>query len=504
MARVDGPPHWQFRYRAGVALAAVGDGGSTLTDGAETVTFPQLRPTQVAILERLSTGVSEADLVLIPATEDRMWTRLALGQLLTCQLLDRHLVDGDRTIATVQVVGLDYRLNGRVPDSDAVLRMSRFAAVRQQDGDLVLESPLSRTRVVLADWRAMTALAQLGNGQPVGRIVWPDGINPAMGALLATELFREGFLEDATTGDTAGSELDRDSHAALSEWAFHDLLFHSRTRLGRHRQAYGGTYPQHGSREPLPAVKPPGPGEGIALQVPKLEQLRQTDAPFADVVEKRRSWRVPGPAPLTVDQLAEFLYRAARVRDTFRGSREEVTSRPYPGGGADYELEIYLAINRVDGLPPGLYHYDPGGHRLHQLAEWTCAVSRVAEQTARKAPPGLTADVTFLITARLMRLTYKYESIAYAVALKDLGVLYHGFYLTATAMGLAPCAVGGGDSDAFAAASGVSGTSEPQIGEFLLSSRDLAELPVNDTLKGLATDSPGTPTAITWPARKVR
>jgi hypothetical protein len=43
-------------------------------------------------------------------------------------------------------------------------------------------------------------------------------------------------------------------------------------------------------------------------------------------------------------------------------------------------------------------------------------------------------------------------------------------YLTATAMGLAPCAIGGGDADLFARAAGTDYCAETSVGEFLLGS----------------------------------
>jgi hypothetical protein len=48
-----------------------------------------------------------------------------------------------------------------------------------------------------------------------------------------------------------------------------------------------------------------------------------------------------------------------------------------------------------------------------------------------------------------------------------LGVLFQTMYLTATAMGLAPCAVGG-DADLFARAAGTDYYAETSVGEFLL------------------------------------
>ena len=68
-------------------------------------------------------------------------------------------------------------------------------------------------------------------------------------------------------------------------------------------------------------------------------------------------------------------------------------------------------------------------------------------------------------------MAWKYESIAYALTLKDVGVLFQTMYLAATAMGLAPCALGGGDADLFARAAGTDYRVETSVGEFLLGSQ---------------------------------
>jgi hypothetical protein len=56
-------------------------------------------------------------------------------------------------------------------------------------------------------------------------------------------------------------------------------------------------------------------------------------------------------------------------------------------------------------------------------------------------------------------------------------VLYEATYLAATAMGLAVCALGGGNSDAFAAATGIDQHVEATVGEMVIGSRpaDLAD-----------------------------
>jgi SagB-type dehydrogenase family enzyme len=76
--------------------------------------------------------------------------------------------------------------------------------------------------------------------------------------------------------------------------------------------------------------------------------------------------------------------------------------------------------------------------------------------------------VVLILAARFARVAWKYDAMAYALVLKHVGVLYQTMYLVATAMGLAACALGGGDSDVFCAAAGTDYYAETSVGEFIL------------------------------------
>ncbi len=76
-----------------------------------------------------------------------------------------------------------------------------------------------------------------------------------------------------------------------------------------------------------------------------------------------------------------------------------------------------------------------------------------------------------MVTSRFGRLSWKYSQIAYALTLKHVGVLYQTLYLVATALGLAPCALGSGDTTAAARALRLDWTEESTVGEFLIGSR---------------------------------
>jgi SagB-type dehydrogenase family enzyme len=137
-----------------------------------------------------------------------------------------------------------------------------------------------------------------------------------------------------------------------------------------------------------------------------------------------------------------------------------------------HELDLYVVVQACAGLDAGLYRYDPERHRLGRLLarlEDVGALARDAAGAAMMAPEHV--QVLVVVSARFARLAWKYSGIAYSLILKDVGVLYQTMYLVATAMGLAPCALGAGDSDLFARAIGSDYYAETSVGEFLLGSR---------------------------------
>jgi oxazoline/thiazoline dehydrogenase len=271
-----------------------------------------------------------------------------------------------------------------------------------------------------------------------------------------------------------------DADPAFQSWEFHDLLFHARSREGRHDGPVGATYRLLGTLAPPPALKPVAAGETIELHRPDLEQRQREDPPFARVVEERCSVREYQAEPIADRQLGEFLYRTARVKECredevetgFGPLRMEFASRPYPAGGGLYELEVYPVVNACGGLEAGLYHYDPLQHQLGKLAGRTSEVEQLLREAAwgtGMAPASV--QVLLILAARFPRVSWKYSTLAYALILKHVGVVYQTMYLTATAMGLAPCAVGIGNADVFARAAGTDYYAETSVGEFLLGSK---------------------------------
>ena len=144
------------------------------------------------------------------------------------------------------------------------------------------------------------------------------------------------------------------------------------------------------------------------------------------------------------------------------------TARPYPSGGSSYELELYLAVDKCEGLPRGFYHYDASAHALVPIA--VRAHELDAQLKAAEMAMGASAVPQILITmaARFGRISWKYSSIAYALILKDVGVLMQTLYLMATDMGLGGCAIGSTNIELFAKMTGLEFHVEGAVGQFAL------------------------------------
>lgn len=347
--------------------------------------------------------------------------------------------------------------------------LSRFAYCHQVEGQLLLESPLSQTQVLLMDWKGAALFSQLARPYSCSELVTRvpgislETVKQFVSLLLSAQMLSE-VCEDGTIQEQA--------NVTLAQWEFHDLLFHTRSRQGRHANPFGGTYRFLGKIESLPALKPRMSEEAIKLYKPDLETLKTTEASFTQVLEARKSIRQYGEIPLSAQQLGEFLYRTARFKHTLKTEQGEIARRrPYPSGGALYELELYPVVNNCEGIPSGLYHYEPLAHQLYRISDRTETVETLLNDARQSMGQQGKPQVLIVIAARFQRLAWKYESMAYALMLKHVGVLYQTMYLVATAMELSPCGLGGGNSDLFTKAAGFDYYAETSVGEFALGSQ---------------------------------
>ncbi len=400
---------------------------------------------------------------------DLLVRRLARHGLLEYRLRAVHN-DEDRVVIEPQVA--DYwPQTPRLDDADVIV-LSRFAYMRRRGNEMVLESPRAGALFKIYDPKIAAAVASLSTPQQIKRLRRQDGF-PGIG-LLALMVDCQILFKVGAAGDSGLRSSEGDDSLVL--WDFHDLLFHARSTEGRHANPLGGFHPYAGVVPPLPAVRPRWPGKKIDLRKFSAAHSRAI-SPLARLLRERHSTRsFDDRRPITLSELARFLDDTARVRSRWTskldlggdGPMVAYAPRPYPSAGASYELELYLAVDRCDGLARGFYHYDAGIHALVPIGARAQELEALlaGARSAMGAPAA--PQILITIAARFGRMAWKYSSLAYALVLKDVGVLFQTFYLTAADIGLGGCAIGIVNIDLFAKMTGIAFHVEGPVGQFAI------------------------------------
>jgi SagB-type dehydrogenase family enzyme len=456
-----------------IALEAHTDGSLAASFEGHSVGLGKFSAAAVARAQDLATGLPLGSFASQRRTVDKeidlLVRRLARSGLLEYRLGDAR-GDSDRVVIEPQLA--DYWPQASKLDDAETVVLSRFAYLRRRGKEMVLESPRAGALFRICNPEIAAALAKLSTPRQIRQFRRQTGFPgiELLGLLVDCQiLFRVGA--DGSDG-LRPSEGDDD----LMLWDFHDLLFHTHSTEGRQANPLGGLYRYAGAMPPPPAVRPHWPGKKIDLR--KLSAA--SSAPpsvVAKLLRDRHSTRDFDDAhPIKLTELACFLDNAARIQSKWKAELDpgsggpdfEYATRPYPSGGSSYELELYLAVANCEGLAPGFYHYDADQHALAPIGVQALELETMlgSAEFAIGAPG--TPQILITIAARFGRVSWKYSGIAYALILKDVGVLIQTLYLMATDMGLGGCAIGTSNIDLFAKMTGIEFHVEGPVGQFAL------------------------------------
>jgi SagB-type dehydrogenase family enzyme len=174
-------------------------------------------------------------------------------------------------------------------------------------------------------------------------------------------------------------------------------------------------------------------GHRPAIELPQPALPRRT---FRGLLTARRSGLAAGRRALTLPEVATVL--GSSYAASSRGP--EATRRPIPSGGALYPLELYVIALAIDGLEPGVSHYDPFRHRLELLAP----VDSEGVAAALVDPTLLDrASALIVLTGSFWRSRFKYGTRGYRFALLEAGHLVQNAVLAAAALRLPALPLGG-------------------------------------------------------------
>ncbi|MDP2846656.1 MAG: SagB family peptide dehydrogenase [Humidesulfovibrio sp.] len=386
-------------------------------------------------------------------TNDLSQGYFALITMQKTGMLDARMVKGESVLFSVSPSPEESAFTGQIA-SGITYQLNRYAYLRQDNGCLLLESPLTPSRIAVHDGKLAGMLHHLCAGLRLD--IAGEDAKVFLSALIAL-----GIAEPAGVDN---------ENSPMQFWQFHDLLYYARTLHGKTTYTIGATYRFHGKRPSLPAIRKPLSDDVIALPAPTALLSEQLGRPFSEVLGKRESRREFSDEPLTLEELGAFLYAAARIKRELAEPEQDdaVTMRPSPSGGARHALEIYPLVRHCTGLSPGGYHYDALNHRLERVPGNEEMIGTLLEENPFEFLGGNSPQVTFNIAARIGRTAWKYESIAFKLINQDMGCLYQTLYLVATALGLSPCALGSVNTDQLGKALGIDWREEPFIGAFTL------------------------------------
>ncbi len=171
---------------------------------------------------------------------------------------------------------------------------------------------------------------------------------------------------------------------------------------------------------------------------PKIELHRTwelSQSKITSLLQNRRSLRKYGKEPIKLEELAFMLWASQGIT----AKSAHYSFRTSPSGGALYPIETYLSANRVEGLEPGLYHFDPQNFCLDQLSKGDSTKDVAACCLDQNFM--VNAAVCFMWTGVLRRCLSKYGNRGMRYVILDAGHICQNLLTAAEATGNGACPV---------------------------------------------------------------
>lgn len=270
---------------------------------------------------------------------------------------------------------------------------------------------------------------------------WVDSEDDARARELA---LRGVLLTDDADGRLA--ELRRrDEQLTALNWNLESAVYHflARWRDVDLREDAGELVPPttEAIHEFVDTFGPPPPAfhtvAGERVELPRAE----LEGDLFDVLLRRRTTRsFDAERLLPLPELAAVLRYAFGYQGYARLLGEITTlKRTSPSAGGFHPVEAYPLLLGVEGVEPGLYHYDGRGHALERIAPLDTSAGR---ELASRFVCGQTyfadAHALVVLAVRFERAFWKYRNHPKALAalLMDAAHLSQTLYLVCTELGL--------------------------------------------------------------------
>ena len=191
-------------------------------------------------------------------------------------------------------------------------------------------------------------------------------------------------------------------------------------------------------KKPQPPLVKARMTDGPMIPLPREFDTLELNSNILSVIYNRKSSRVYTQESMSLLELSFLLWATQGVKG-IRG-KNYATLRTVPCGGARHEYETYLAVRKVDGLEPGIYHYLPMEHALEFIKSVPELDQEITESLDGQSF-GAKANVVFYWAMVAYRAEWRYGILAHRVALIDAGHIGQNLYIGCSALGLGVCGI---------------------------------------------------------------
>jgi SagB-type dehydrogenase family enzyme len=176
-----------------------------------------------------------------------------------------------------------------------------------------------------------------------------------------------------------------------------------------------------------------------------IVELPRTLSPLKGSVEEVLSGRISTrdmrAGPISLVDVATILHYAYGITRDNKGTEYPRPFRIVPSGGGLYPLEIFYFSAHVEGIPAGLYHYNPVRNDLRLLREGDESQTLSEALVQRNIPHDATLIV--FITAAFEKSVFKYGERGYRFVMLEAGHVAQNINIVANALGLGTLDIGG-------------------------------------------------------------
>jgi SagB-type dehydrogenase family enzyme len=194
--------------------------------------------------------------------------------------------------------------------------------------------------------------------------------------------------------------------------------------------------------------------EGSTINLPRPAL---SGGPLEETIANRRSIRSYSDDSLSLAELSQILFAAQGVT----GKRGDRLLRASPSAGGTYPIEVYIFPNRVSGLEPGIYHYQPEHHAVRLVRSGLYGDSLAHACLGQSMPAD--AAVSLVLTAVPARTTARYGSRAIRYIHMEAGHISQNICLQSTSLGLGAVPIGAFDDEELDRLIGIDGESEMSL-----------------------------------------